>query len=198
MKLKNIKGLTLVEILVSIVIVGLALTYGINLFIASWRLESDSADYHMALNYVANVVEHARALRNVNDLVTGENKDDIRDLILNDYKNVTLPSGTKITISLVRHGRLKNFKIDAENNVSYDTDGTTPKYDGFMGILPISVIATWYPNNDKNKKQEKVAINTYIGSNDTFEYFKYSTNTYVDGDGNVISVDKDGNIITTS
>ena len=95
MELKNIKGLTLVEILVSIVITILVMTYGLNLFIASWRLGSDSEDYDMVLHYVMNEVERVRSESSYTDLG-------------NTNEDITLSSGKIVNIQRRVYSVLKD------------------------------------------------------------------------------------------
>ncbi len=54
-------GLTLVEVLVSVILTTLLMLYGTSFFIASWRLNSESTEYSTVLNDVVNNLECYKA-----------------------------------------------------------------------------------------------------------------------------------------
>jgi len=64
MKYKNNKGVTLVEVLVSIVITILVMAYGLNLFIASWKLEVESKEYNEVLQIISSKIEYYKQFVN--------------------------------------------------------------------------------------------------------------------------------------
>ncbi len=158
MKYKNIKGLTLVEILVSVVITILVMVYGLNLFIASWKLSVESAEYNFVLQYLSNQIENLKTCYSFEDLSFGS--------ISN--KDIVLPSGKTANIKI----RIYDVYRD---NVIKDAAGNYV----VTGAVPVSVSAWWpakadpsNPENyivlaESNEHLETISINTYIGSNKT-------------------------------
>lgn len=60
-KVFKYNGLTLVEVLVSVIITTLLMLYGTSFFIASWRLSAESEEYSTVLNDVVSNLESYRA-----------------------------------------------------------------------------------------------------------------------------------------
>lgn len=137
---KNIKGLTLVEVLVSVVITILVMLYGMTLFISAWRLEVDSEEYNKVLQYVSNTIETYKNYVNPKDFNSGT----ARTLTYNTnprIEDITLPSG----------------KILRQKLKIYNEDAATL-------TIPVAVIATWPAVNAKhNQKIETIVINTHLG-----------------------------------
>ena len=158
MKYKDIKGLTLVEVLVSVVITILVMVYGVNLFIASWKLSVESAEYNTVLQYVSNQIEALEAYYSYEDLSIGS---------INNI-DVVLPSGKTVNIKI----RIYDVYRD---NVIKDKNGNNV----VIGAVPVSVTAWWPAKSDpsnpenyialaeSNEHLETISINTYIGSNKT-------------------------------
>ncbi|MDD5021274.1 MAG: hypothetical protein PHR82_03935 [Endomicrobiaceae bacterium] len=53
-------GLTLLEILVSIVITIMVMVYGLGFFTAAWKYQTESIDYNIVLNKVQSMVEEMK------------------------------------------------------------------------------------------------------------------------------------------
>lgn len=53
-------GLTLVEILVSIVITVMVMVYGLGFFTAAWKYQTEAIDYNIVLNKVQTMVEEMK------------------------------------------------------------------------------------------------------------------------------------------
>lgn len=53
-------GLTLVEILVSIVITVMVMVYGLGFFTAAWKFQTEAVDYNIVLNKVQSMVEEMK------------------------------------------------------------------------------------------------------------------------------------------
>ena len=171
MKNKKIKGLTLVEVLASIVITVLVMTYGINLFVASWRLSVESAEYDYVLNYISNRIEGLRSFYDSQELISGEQPEQAVLGITN--VDITLPSGKTANI------KIKVYP-DYIDNVIKDKDN----HNVAIGIVPVSVIAIWPAKSkpgapeqyisltESGEHIEIVSINTYVGNIETFETFR--------------------------
>ncbi|MDD3053390.1 MAG: prepilin-type N-terminal cleavage/methylation domain-containing protein [Endomicrobiia bacterium] len=69
-------GLTLIEVLVSVVITSMVMVYGMSFFMAAWRMEVESSNYSRILGNVAKIIEDNRS----------------------EYYSIVPPSGT-VTIS---------------------------------------------------------------------------------------------------
>ena len=134
------------------------MVYGVNLFIASWKLSVESAEYNTVLQYVSNQIETLKAYYNVGDAgVSSINNVDI-----------ILPSGKTANIKT----RIYHKYVD---NVIKDVNGNNVK----INVVPVSVTAWWpakadpsNPENyivlaENNEHLETISINTYIGSNKT-------------------------------
>jgi hypothetical protein len=141
---KNVKGLTLVEVLVSVVITILVMLYGMTLFISAWRLEVDSEEYNKVLEYVSNTIEYYKNYANPKDINSGKAK----TITYNTnpaIEDITLPSG----------------KILRQKVKIYNEDANTL-------AIPMVVIATWPAVNAKhNQKIETIVVNTHLGINET-------------------------------
>ncbi|MDD4166943.1 MAG: prepilin-type N-terminal cleavage/methylation domain-containing protein [Endomicrobiaceae bacterium] len=53
-------GLTLIEILVSIVITVMVMVYGLGFFTAAWKFQTEAIDYNIVLNKVQTMVEEMK------------------------------------------------------------------------------------------------------------------------------------------
>jgi len=53
-------GLTLIEILVSIVITIMVMVYGLGFFTAAWKFQTESIDYNIVLNKVQSMMEEMK------------------------------------------------------------------------------------------------------------------------------------------
>lgn len=53
-------GLTLIEILVSIVITVMVMVYGLGFFTAAWKFQTEAIDYNIVLNKVQSMVEEMK------------------------------------------------------------------------------------------------------------------------------------------
>lgn len=54
-------GLTIVEVLVSVVITSLVMVYGMSFFMAAWRMEAESSSYSRILGNVTKIMEEKRS-----------------------------------------------------------------------------------------------------------------------------------------
>lgn len=143
-KSKNIKGLTLVEVLVSVVITILVMLYGMTLFISAWRLEVDSEEYEKVLQYVNNTIEGYK--RYIDPLGPPINP------ITKELDLISLPSGKRLK---------QTVKIYAVSN-----DETKSEYK----TVPIAVIAQWPVDAKKNQKVETIVVNTHLGVNGNLDF----------------------------
>lgn len=135
---KNIKGLTLVEVLVSVVITILVMLYGMTLFISAWRLEVDSEEYNKVLQYVSNTIETYKNYVKPKDIHSGL-------AFVPSISDITLPSG----------------KVLRQTVKIYNEDANTL-------AIPMVVIATWPAINVKhNQKVETIVVNTHLGINES-------------------------------
>lgn len=143
---KNIKGLTLVEVLVSVVITILVMLYGMTLFISAWRLEVDSEEYEKVLQYVNNTIESYK--RYIDPLGEPINP------ITKELDLITLPSGKRLK---------QTVKIYAVSN-----NETVSEYK----TIPIAVIAQWPEGAKNNQKVETIVVNTHLGVNGNLDFTK--------------------------
>ena len=60
-KLKKSKGTTIVEVLVSVIIIGVVSMYGLSFFSSSYRFATDSEEYNLILHGLINRMEIAKA-----------------------------------------------------------------------------------------------------------------------------------------
>lgn len=122
-KSKNIKGLTLVEVLVSVVITILVMLYGMTLFISAWRLEVDSEEYEKVLQYVNNTIEGYK--RYIDPLGPPINP------ITKELDLISLPSGKRLkqTVKIYAVSEYKTvpiaviaqWPVDAKKNQKVET-----------------------------------------------------------------------------
>jgi len=56
--IKNIRALTIIEVLVAIILTAIVMLHGLIFFVASWRLSTESKDYSMILNDVVGNLEN--------------------------------------------------------------------------------------------------------------------------------------------
>ena len=148
---KNIKGLTLVEVLVSVVITIIVMIYGMTLFISAWRLEVDSEEYSKVLQYISNTIEGYKRYSNPLEIKDGKNQNGSK--INGVYKSITLdniklPSGKLLQQTVIFH--------NAEND-----------------IVPMSVVAIWPVGTvGENQKIERIVVNTHLGINENIDINK--------------------------
>lgn len=136
---KNIEGLTLVEVLVSVVITILVMLYGMTLFISAWRLEVDSEEYNKVIQYITNVIEKYKSnFICPHDINSGGS-------IERNEPDITLPSG-----------KILKMKVRI-----YNEDKTVP----LVVIAEWPPVAS----AKRNQKVERIVVNTHLGVNDNFE-----------------------------
>ena len=65
----DIFGSTLVEVLVSMILVGILMISATRFFVVAWRLDAEQQEYYAILNSIANIIEigiNNRAIYDIN------------------------------------------------------------------------------------------------------------------------------------
>lgn len=95
-------GLTLVEVLASVIITTLLMLYGTSFFIAAWRLSAESDEYSMILNDVVSNLESYKS-KSYNSAVTGAGVYVVQQKVLrNQYTvNYTLSKSADVTNNFI-------------------------------------------------------------------------------------------------
>lgn len=134
------RGLTLIEILVSIVITVMVMVYGLGFFVAAWKFQTQAMDYTIVLNKVESVIEEFRynvhesspvfAVSEVSYFVTSSSK------IVELTKTVNRAPGLAATsycyqVSILATWPVKNpdgtgLGLDSRNKISIKTHMTVP------------------------------------------------------------------------
>ena len=67
----DIFGSTLVEVLVSMILVGILMISATRFFVVAWRLDAEQQEYYAILNSIANIIEIGINNRAIYDITSG-------------------------------------------------------------------------------------------------------------------------------
>ncbi len=86
MVVNDIFGSTLVEVLVSMILVGILMLSATNFFVVAWRLDTEQQEYLTALNNIANTLEIGINNRTIYNIASGGSVD-LNNSSARNYKN---------------------------------------------------------------------------------------------------------------
>ena len=81
----DIFGSTLVEVLVSMILVGILMISATNFFIVAWRLDAEQQEYLVALNNIANTIEIGINNRQIYNIASAGGSVDLNNSIARNY-----------------------------------------------------------------------------------------------------------------
>ncbi len=134
------RGLTLIEILVSIVITVMVMVYGLGFFTAAWKFQTQAIEYNIILNRVESIIEEFRY--NIHESSPVLTVSEVSYFITSSSKMVEVtktvnrapsldPSSYCYQVSVLTTWPVKNpdgtgLGLDSRNKISIKTNMTVP------------------------------------------------------------------------
>lgn len=154
--LKEKKGSTIVEVLVSVIIIGIVSVYGLSFFSSSYRLAMDSKDYSFVLHDLVRKME----------MIKGGNYPNIDS---NDYYPIgSAEDGSRFDFKLAKNLR-DGCSIRYTCETFVDTKGTpgSTSEEKFFGSTKIELKAEWPMEFDSEDRSTITLVNYIARRSDT-------------------------------
>lgn len=171
---KKNKGTTIVEVLVSVIIIGIVTMYGMSFFSSSYRFATDSKDYSLILQEMTRKMEIAKGARYVSvgiNVEEGyyESQEEYIEDKFERYGTRAYPDGIRANATGQYSDRLHfDFKMNRAIRTGCTVEYTYIEYDdtnpsgteNFYGSTKIILTAEW-PREVITALRNKITLVTY-------------------------------------